>query len=314
MSVVAYADSLESVDAIRTGTVVDRLSGIGGIPRGVITEVFGDESVGKTTLCLHIVAAAQQQGLRCLWADVEYAYDPKYAAHLGVDNSKLGIIRERFAETTLDTLEVEIEKGTWDLVILDSVGGVLPRAEAEKSAEERTIGSQAGLIAKFCRKIVPSISIHNVAFIAINHSFIDIMGGKLLTSGGKKLRYHKAFSVRLKPKYGGTALKQGERMIGKKIVAVVAKNKIGGTEGMELEATLIFGSGFSPSADVLDEAIERGMITKRGNTYYFGSEKLGIGLSKVRQMLEQDAVLTEKVKIALHGTIQSGGQGEAQEG
>jgi len=301
MNNIIHADSIESVEYFPTDTVIDRLSGLGGVPKGVITEIFGDESVGKTTLCLHIVAAAQRQGLRVLWADVEWGFDARYAKSLGVDTSKLAILREKIAETTLDTLEVEIEKGKWDLVILDSVGALSSRAEQEKSAEERTIGSQAGLVSRFVRKIVPSISINNIAFVAINHSFVDIMGGKLLTSGGKKLRYHKQLSIRLKAKFGGTALKQGDRIIGKKVVGVTTKNKLAPTEGMELEATIILGKGFSPTADMLDLALERGTISKRGTTYYLGNERLAVGLSKTRQLLETDPVLTEKVKLALYG-------------
>lgn len=300
MAVISYADSIEYVYTIPTGLFIDKLTGVGGIPRGVITEIFGDEGIGKSSLCLQIIASAQQQGLRCLWADVEWCYEPRYAAILGVDNSKLGIVRERVAEDTLDLLEKEINDGNWDLVILDSVGGILPRAEAEKGNEGKTIGGQAGLMAKFCRKVVPALSITNTALIVINHSFQDIMGGgKLMTSGGRKLAYHKAISIRLKNKYGAPVLKSGDQKVGKVVVGEVKKNKLAGTEGLELEGQLIFGSGFSASADLLGNAIDKGVIVKKGNTYFFGSEKLGIGLNRVRKMLEEDAVLSEKLKLAL---------------
>lgn len=300
MGIIGYADSIQDVVAIPSGLFLDKLSGIGGIPRGCITEIFGDEGIGKSSLCLQLVANAQRQGLKVLWADVEWSYDPRYAAVLGVDNSKVGLIRERFAETVLDALENEIETGKWDLVILDSVGGILPMKDAEKNAEGKTIGTQAGLMAKFCRKVVPSLSINNVALVVINHSFTDIMSAKLMTSGGKKLAYHKALSIRLKAKFGGVALKQGDRRVGKMVVGEVRKNKLAGTEGLEIEGQLIFGTGFSTAADMLGDALECGIIVKKGNTYYFGQEKLGIGLSKVRKMLEDDAVLSEKVKLSIH--------------
>lgn len=302
MGIIAYADSIESVDVIPTGLFLDKLSGIGGIPRGVITEVFGDEGIGKSSLCLQAVAAAQRLGLRCLWADVEWSFAPKYAVSLGVDNSRLGLVRERIAETTLDTLEEEIETGKWDLVILDSVGGILPRKEAEKDAEGKTIGSQAGLMAKFCRKVIPSLAIHDVALVVINHSFTDIMSSKLMTSGGKKLAYHKALSVRLKSKFGSAVLKQGDRRVGKVVIGEVRKNKLAATEGLELEGQLFFGSGFSTAADMLSDAIEKGVITKKGNTYFLAMEKLGIGLQNVRKQMESDAVLSEKIKMALNET------------
>lgn len=299
MGIIAYADSVEAIDAISSGLFLDKLSGIGGIPRGLITEIFGDEGIGKSSVCLQLVAAAQKQGLRCLWADVEWSYDPNYALLLGVDNSKLGLIRERFAETTLDAIEEAVESGKWDLVVLDSIGGILPRAEAEKGVEGKVIGGQAGLIAKFCRKVVPSLSLSNTALIVINHSFTDIMSQKLLTSGGKKLAYHKSLSIRLKSKYGGNVLKSGDRKVGKVVIGEVRKNKVGATEGLEVEAQLFFGQGFSASADLMGDAIEKGVITKKGNTYFFGSEKLGIGMGKVRQAIEADAVLSEKIKLAL---------------
>lgn len=311
MGVIAYADSIEEVDVIPTGLFLDKLSGIGGIPRGVITEVFGDEGIGKSSLCLQAIAAAQRLGLRCLWADVEWSFAPKYAASLGVDNSKLGLLRERIGEMTLDSLEEEIDAGNWDLVILDSVGGILPRPEAEKSTDQgKTIGGQASIMAKFCRKVVPALSINNTALIVINHSFTDIMSAKLMTSGGKKLAYHKSLSIRLKTKYGNAVLKQGDRRVGKMVVGEVRKNKLAGTEGLELESQLLFGSGFSTAADMLGDALDAMIITKKGNTYFLGTEKLGIGLQNVRKQLEDDAVLAEKVKQALHD--KSRGQSETQ--
>lgn len=295
MGIIAYADSIEEVDVIPTGLFIDRLTGIGGIPRGVITEIFGDEGIGKSSVCLQLVAAAQQQGLRCLWVDVEWSYGAKYAASLGVDNSKLGLIREQYAEAALDMVEEAIGSGEWDLVVLDSIGGILPRAEAEKGAEGKTIGGQASIIAKFCRKAVPLLATHNVGMVVINHSFIDIMSGKLLTSGGKKLAYHKSLSIRFKQKQG-VSIKQGDRKVGKVVVGEVRKNKLAGTEGLELDGQLIFGTGFSAAADLLGNAIDVGLITKKGNTYFYGETKLGIGLGQARKALEADEALVNEIK------------------
>ncbi len=295
MSIISYADSIEDIDVIPTGLFVDKLTGIGGIPRGVITEFFGDEGIGKSTVCLQLVASAQQKGLKCLWADVEWSYGAQYAASLGVVNKELGLIRERYAEATLDGIEEAVESGKWDIVVLDSIGGILPRAEAEKGAEGKTIGGQAILIAKFCRKIVPLLRIHNVALVVINHSFIDIMSGKLLTSGGKKLAYHKSLSIRFKQKQG-VSIKQGERKVGKVVVGEVRKNKMAGTEGLELDGQLIFGTGFSASADLLGNAIDVGVVTKKGNTYFYGETKLGTGLGQARKALEESEELTNSIK------------------
>lgn len=296
---IQFASSIGDVEVIPTGLFVDKLSGIGGIPRGVITEIFGDESIGKSSFCLQMIASAQKAGLKCLFADVEWSYDIRYATSLGVDNDKLGLIRERFAENTLDAIEEAVESGKWDLVVLDSVGGILPRSEAEKETGGKTIGGQAGLVAKFCRKIVPLLRIHNVALVVINHSFTDIMTGKLMTSGGKKLQYHKSLSLRFKMKYGPNIIKQGDRKVGKVVVGEVRKNKLAATEGLELEGQLIFGTGFSAVADLLGDAIDKGVITKKGNTFFFGEEKLGIGLSKVRKLIEDNSSLQEQIKHAM---------------
>lgn len=298
MSNLVYADSLEEVTVIPSGIFLDKLTGINGVPRGVITEIFGDEGIGKSSVCLQLIANAQRQGLKCLFADVEWSYDPRYATSLGVDNSSVGLIRERFAEDVLDAIEEAAESGDWDLIVLDSIGGILPRAEAEKDAGGKTIGGQAGLMAKFCRKVVPILRIKNVALVVINHSFVDIMSGKIMTSGGKKLAYHKSLSIRLKQKFG-VSVKQGDRKVGKVVVGEVRKNKMAATEGLEIDGTLIFGTGFSVGADVLNEAIDKGVVTKKGNTYFFGEEKLGIGLSRIRKMVEDDKVLAEKIKLAL---------------
>jgi len=295
---IQFASSVGDVDVIPTGLFVDKLTGVGGIPRGVITEIFGDESIGKSSFCLQMIASAQKQGLNCLFADVEWSYDVRYAESLGVDNSTLGLIRERFAEETLDAIEEAIESGKWDLIVLDSIGGILPRAEAEKGAGEKTIGGQAGLIARFCRKVVPLLRMKNVALVVINHSFVDIMSGKIMTSGGKKLSYHKSLSIRFKQKFGVT-IKQGDRKVGKVVVGEVKKNKLAATEGLELEGQLIFGVGFSASADVLNDAIDKKIITKKGNTFYFGDEKLGIGLNKVRTLLQEDEELLTRIKHAM---------------
>jgi recombination protein RecA len=295
---IQFASSVGDVEVIPTGLFVDKLTGVGGIPKGVITEIFGDESIGKSSFCLQMIASAQKQGLRCLFADVEWSYDVRYAESLGVDNSTLGLIRERFAEEVLDAIEEAVESGKWDLIVLDSVGGILPRAEAEKGAGEKTIGGQAGIIARFCRKVVPLLRMKNVALVVINHSFVDIMSGKIMTSGGKKLSYHKSLSIRFKQKFGVT-IKQGDRKVGKVVVGEVKKNKLAATEGLELDGQLIFGVGFSASADVLNDAIEKGIITKKGNTFYFGDEKLGIGLNKVRILLQEDEELLNRIKHAL---------------
>lgn len=294
MSLVKASD-LEDVQSIPTGTFLDKITGVQGIPKGVITEIFGDEGVGKSSLCLQLVASAQAQGIKCLWVDSEWSYSPLYAQSLGVDNTKVSLIREKDAESILDAVESEIDSGKWGLVILDSIGGLTPRAELEKDSAGKVIGAQAGLVARFCRKIVPLLSINKIALVVINHAFIDLMSSKLMTSGGKKLAYHKALSIRLKNKQGVT-LKQGDRKVGRVVVAEVRKNKLAATEGMEVDGQLIFGQAFSKSADLLQDALDKGIITKKGNGYFFEGNRVAVGLAKTRKVIETDPSFAAKIK------------------
>jgi len=280
---ITSAEALAKVNVIRTGTVIDRLSGIGGIPRGRITEVWGDSSTGKTTVLLQAIAEAQKQGLKCLFADVEHSFEARYAKAIGVDTEKLHVLRESIAEEVLDTIEKEVKN--YDLIVLDAIGALLPRQEAEKAAGEKTIGGQAGLVARFCRKVVPILSMEDIALVVLNHSFIDIMTGAVKTSGGAKLDFHKSLSIRLKWK--GLWLKQGDKKIGKVITASVKKNKLASTEGMEIDANIIFGDGFSSSEDLLSEAIERGVFERIGNTFHFRGEKIGT-MSKLREWAKEN--------------------------
>lgn len=292
----ANQSPFNDLEPIKTGTLIDKLSGIGGIPRKRITEIFGDASVGKSTLCLQAVANAQALGIRAVWADVEWAYDARYAESLGVDNSTLGLIQKEAAEDVFNDIQQAVLNGECDLVIIDSIGGLIPRDVIAKSIGEKTIGGQAGLVAVFCRKIVPLLALHNVALVVINHSFTDIMTAAIKTSGGKKLEYHKSLSIRLKQKFGVT-LEQGGRKIGKVIVGQVMKNKLAPTEGLEVDSRILFGEGFSKSADLMQDAIDAGVLEKRGNLYYFAGDKIGM-ISKVREAMKVDS-FSEQVKAAM---------------
>lgn len=278
-----YASELENIETVPTGTFLDKL--IPGLPKGKIIEIFGDEKVGKSTLCMQIVVSAQRQGLKCLWADVEYSYEAPYAKLLGVDNSKVGMIRTECAEDVLNSVDEEISSRKWDVVVLDSVGGLTPRAEIEKGVEGKVIGGQASLVARFCRKIVPTLAVTGTMLIVINHSFLDVMSGRLLTSGGRKLGYHKSLSIRLKVK-PNMVLKVGERKVGRVMSASIFKDKCFGKDEMEVDGQLLFGAGFSASADRFEELLTTGEISKVGNTYTYKGEKLGVGKLKAQEALK----------------------------
>jgi len=185
---------------------LDELLG-SGIELGCITEFFGEKSVGKSTLALQIVAAAQKKGLDCLYCDTERTFTPQFAELLGVNNDKLDLTRFRLAEDTFDAIQEWAESHKRSVVVLDSMGGVLPREEAEKGAEGRTIGIQARLMGAFCRKIASLLDDNKVSLIIVNHQVTNLNTGAIGSSGGAKLEYFKRFSIRLKPLFG----KQGSR-------------------------------------------------------------------------------------------------------
>lgn len=279
------SESLYSkIDWLPTGfTNLDRILG-GGIPSRKITEISGVFSVGKSTLALTIIGKAQKEKMPTLWADSEFSYGEEYAATLGVDSNKLDLIQERFAETTLDGIEAWADSHKNGLMVLDSVGGLLPRQEAEKDASGKVIGGQAKLIATFCRKIVPLLAINNHALVILNHQFTDIMSGAIKTSGGEKLAYSK--SVWLMLRKASKRVMQGENQVGEIIEASIRKNKLAPTNKQSCELTMLYGQGFSAEADLLQELLDNGEVTKKGNSYFRGETRLGVGLAKAREALK----------------------------
>lgn len=290
------ADEVLAVDWIPTGlSKLDEILG-GGIPTKRITEISGPFSVGKTTLALTVIAQAQREGFKTLWCDQEWSWEPEYATTLGVNNKKLSFIQEKHAETALDALEGFAEENHDSVIVLDAIGALLPRIEAEKSNEGKVIGGQAGLVAKFSRKIVPLLSLNNHALIVLNHEFTDIMSGRVMTSGGKKLEHAKSIWLKLR-KLSKNVMK-GEERVGEMIQAEIRKNKLVPTRFQACELMMLYGQGFYKEADLLETAIEKGVITKKGNSYFYQEEKLAVGMTKLREALKNPELL-EKVKSLL---------------
>lgn len=273
----------------------DKLMG-GGFARGKITLLSGQPSVGKSTVAYGAIAQAQSLGLNVLLYDVEWAYDSQYCESIGISQEKLSVLREEFAEDGLDHLLEAIDSGKYQLIVIDSIGALQSRVEAEKATGEKTIGVQASLTAKFVRKAVPKISMKNISLVCITHEFTDLMSGKIMASGGAKLMYHTSVHARLKQKFNAV-LKQGDTKVGKIIIMEMKKNKISSGEAQEAEAHFLYSEGFSKTQDLLDATLDAGVITKTGNTYWFGSEKLGL-ISKVRIALKDEA-FAEKLRHEL---------------
>lgn len=295
MSIYKASESPYSkYEVIPTGfSSLDKILGVGGIPFRKLTEVSGAFSVGKSTLGMMLVAEAQKMKINTLWADAEYSWDEEYAKTLGIDNDKMSLCQARFAEDILDDIEGWANTNKNSLIVLDSVGGLLPRAEGEKGAEGRVIGGQAKLIATFCRKIVPILAINNIALVVLNHELVDLMSGKLMTSGGAKLGYHKSLWLRLRK--ANKRVMQSDTQIGDVIEVEIRKNKLASTLKQSTELTLIYGEGFAKGADLMQEALDKGVIEKRGNTFFLGEEKLVTGLPKLRELFK-DEEFTNKIK------------------
>lgn len=250
----ASENALDKIEIVATGFAgLDAALGVGGIPSKKITEISGRYSMGKSTLALQIVAQAQRQGKKCLWADSELSYSNVYAKELGVDSDSLELLQQtEFAEELLDGVEEWARKHKNGLIVLDSIGGLLPREEAEKGSGSRSIGLQARLIGSFTRRINPIITVKNHALIILNHEFTDVGTGRLKTSGGEKLAYAKSIWFTLKRTFGKQAKRSGSGL--KTILfieAEVRKNKVAATEGMKTELQMIPGKGFAVETALL---------------------------------------------------------------
>jgi recombination protein RecA len=242
----AHENPLDKFDLIQTPfPMLNTILG-GGLPSKKIVEVSGQAAVGKSTLALQLTAEYQRQKKPCLWADSEFSFTTDYAKIMGIDTHELDLVQEQFAEAMLDAIEKWATSHQNGLVVLDSIGALLPREEAEKGAEGRSIGLQARLIGSFTRRIVPILALKNNTLIVLNHTFTDLNTGRLKTSGGAKLEYAKSLWLTLKRSYG-KAPKRGSDGL-KSVIFIeceVRKNKTAPTEGMKADIELQQGHGFA---------------------------------------------------------------------
>lgn len=298
---ITPASGMTKLKIVETHTPLDKASGIGGLPRGFIVELWGKTNSGKSTIAFQTVAAAQKQGLRCLWIDVEHTFrayvaNARRSETFGVDMDKLDVMLEENAENYIDNTEEAIRSKKYDVIVMDSVGDLSSKIEQEKTAAEKTIGTQASLMTKFVRTITWMVDMNEILFIVVNHERETLMGG-IYQMGGKKLSEKKKMSFRFREKQN-FVIKVGEKIVGKVMRINVSKNHFAATEGMEIESNLLFQDGFDFQADLLDEAIARGIFERRGNTFYWGEEKLGmIGALRIR--VKEDELFSEKLKNAL---------------
>lgn len=297
MPITPASESLfAELSFVRTGLPqLDRVCG-GGIPLKRVSLISGPPSQGKSTIALMIIAEAQKEGLKTIWYDNEFSADLAQMRRIGIDLKKLMLIQTENGEEGLDLLEDYLRKNKRTVAVIDSLGGLLSRQEQEKSAAERTIGAQAGLVSKFIRKSVPLLALNDSALLCITHEFQDVMSGKIIASGGAKVMYHSSLHIRLKPKFG-VVLKVSDKHVGKVIVAQVKKTKVSSTENQEVDLQYLYESGFNKESDLMETAKEK-LFTKQGQFYFWGEEKVARGEKGLREAFA-DPIFSEKVKEAL---------------
>ena len=287
-------------EAISTGSVaLDIALGVGGIPKGRITEVYGPESSGKTTLALHLVAEAQRTGGICAYVDAEHALDPEYAKRLGVDINSLLVSQPSTGEEALEITDGLVRSGAVALIVIDSVAALVPKAEIEGEMGDSHMGLQARMMSQAMRKLSGSVSKTNTIIVFINQlrEKIGVMFGNPETQpGGKALKFYA--SVRLDIRRVET-LKQGTDMVGNRVKVKVVKNKVA-PPFRQAEFDIMFGTGISRSGGILDMAIELGIANKSGSWFTYGDTRIGQGRENAKQFLDEHpdiaAELEEKVR------------------
>jgi recombination protein RecA len=282
------------VPAIPTGSIAFDLSlGIGGFPRGRVVEIFGPEATGKTTLALHVIAEAQQKGGQAAFIDAEHAMDPIYASKVGVDVDNLLISQPDYGEQALEIAEVLVRSGAVDVIVVDSVAALVPKAELEGEMGDAHMGLQARLMSQALRKLTAIVSRSKTCFVFVNQIREKIgffLGSPETTTGGRALKFYS--SLRIDVRRIAT-LKDGDQVIGNRVKVKIVKNKVA-PPFREAQFDIIYGEGISKQGDLIDCGVDVGLIEKSGTWYSYKGERLGQGKENVKRLLkEKPEVATE---------------------
>jgi len=285
-----------NVDVIPTGSLaLDIALGVGGVPRGRVTEIYGPESSGKTTLCQHIVAEAQKMGGLAAYIDMEHALDPAYAARCGVDVNNLYIAQPDTGEQALEIAEALVRSGAIDVVVVDSVAALVPRAEIEGEMGDAHMGLQARLMSQALRKLSGAIKQSNTAMVFTNQLRMKIgvmFGNPETTTGGQALKFYA--SVRLDMRRI-QAIKVGGEVVGGRTRVRVTKNKVA-PPFREAEFDIMFNEGISREGDIVDIGTTLGVIEKRGSFYLYGEGRIGQGRENAKQYLKDNPALRDEIE------------------
>jgi recombination protein RecA len=289
-------EATQDVPSISTGSImVDYALGVGGVPRGRVTEIYGPEASGKTTLALHVIAEAQKAGGYAAFIDAEHAFDPRYAKNLGINTDELLVSQPDSGEEALEITETLIRSAALDVIVIDSVAALVPRAELEGEMGDSHVGLQARLMSQAMRKITGIINKTRTSVIFINQirEKIGVMfGNPETTSGGRALKFYS--SVRIDIRRIGS-LKQGDEVVGNRTKVKVVKNKVA-PPFKQVEFNIMYGKGISRMAEILDMAVEFDIIEKRGSWYRYGGEPIGQGTDNAIEFLKSDPEATEEIE------------------
>ncbi|MCP9291997.1 recombinase RecA [Gracilimonas sp. CAU 1638] len=290
------SEAIQDIDVISTGSImVDYALGVQGIPRGRVTEIYGPEASGKTTLALQVIAEAQKAGGYAAFIDAEHAFDPRYAKALGINVEELLVSQPDNGEQALEITETLIRSGALDVVVVDSVAALVPRAELEGEMGDSHMGLQARLMSQAMRKITGIINKSRTSCIFINQvrEKIGVMfGNPETTTGGRALKFYS--SVRIDIRRIGS-IKSGDEVIGNRTKVKIAKNKVAPPFKV-VEFNIMYGKGISRISEILDLAVEYDIIEKRGSWFRHGGEPIGQGSDAAMQFLEEDPELADKIE------------------
>jgi len=282
-------------DVIPTGSIsFDQSLGIGGFPRGRVIEIFGPEATGKTTLALHVIAEAQKRGGQAAFIDAEHALDPNYAAKLGINIDELLISQPDYGEQALEIAEVLVRSGAVDVIVVDSVAALVPKAELEGEMGDAHMGLQARLMSQALRKLTAIVSRSKTCFIFINQIREKIgvfVGSPETTTGGRALKFYASLRIDVRKL---AALKEGDEVVGSRVKVKVVKNKLA-PPFREAQFDIIFGEGISREGDLVDCGLQYGILERTGTWYSYKGERLGQGRENAKKLLKENKELADQI-------------------
>ena len=296
-------EALVPVEVIPTGAIsFDAALGVGGVPRGRVIEIFGPESSGKTTIALHVVAETQKRGGMAAFVDAEHALDAAYAKRLGVDVDNLLVSQPDYGEQALEIVEALVRSNAVDVLVVDSVAALVPKAELDGDMGDSLPGLQARLMSQALRKLTAVVSKSKTSLIFINQirEKIGVMfGNPETTTGGRALKFYATVRVDIRRI---AAIKDGDRVVGNRTKVKIVKNKIA-APFREAEFDILYGEGISKEGDLIDVAAERGILEKSGAWFSYGGERIGQGRENARQFLRENADIRKKLEVEVRKAL-----------